>query len=58
MTNLNAVFPKGDVFVGQEAADVVDEGDVVTNEEDIPDGRIILFQHSGAMDQDQRLAAS
>ncbi len=43
MTGLDPILPEGDMLVGQETADVIDEGDVVTDEKNVPDALIVLL---------------
>jgi len=49
---------KGNMFISQKTADVVDERDVIANKENVTDGRIVMPQKTGTMNQDERFTAT
>ena len=56
--HLDAALAQGDLLVGKKPLDVVDEGDVVADKEDVLDPGVVLFEKGRAVDEDEGLAAA
>ena len=56
--HLDAALAQGDLLVGKKPLDVVDEGDVVADEEDVMDPGVVLLEKGRSVDEDEGLAAA
>jgi len=58
VTNLDAILSKGNMFIGEKTADVVDERNIIANKENIMNVGIVMLQKAGTMNQDERFTTT